>query len=589
MSNPHHHLHTKLQPPAVPAENQFPPNTEAPAGNSRAWPAAGHRANPTAGQKEPVRCRYSGSLWHKNLPPASRFQAGRARPGTGGQEREESHARSLGPGRARGPGKGSGPAAGPAPAGASRPAPRSDCHRASPHRRHRGTSGAAWRGRRRLRAAATGRCRPSRTGPGEATLTGRRGVGAGPWPAAARGAAPGAGEGGKGTGAGGSQAARASPVPAGPARLRPRRSRLCRVQLPPGPPRWPARPDQSALGTAGATDQSAERTRPRPAPPAARPRPPTLPPGLSRDTRGGGAQRPTTNEKSQRVPPQPIGGRTVPSLREAGQAGGGRGGVAPVTGTLPQRALGARWASVPGSAQGNSLWASVERGRFQCLGRDRMARGRCLRARPRRRRKPPERSRGREAFPVPSPRSASGSCSFCLPGCASPGAGRPLPLASSLRFPILGVTSALHILGLPCGTAPASVVRGQSQAFSQPRFYIPGSCGLHHRIVETGRDVWRSPSPTPPAEAGSPRAGDGNAPGGFGMSPERETPRPPWAAVPVVPAASMRCNFPRKCLSAASGNDELNPAPVRSGGFESVHKGMLVLDRRQPSLAWCQL
>lgn len=75
-------------------------------------------------------------------------------------------------------------------------------------------------------------------------------------------------------------------------------------------------------GTAGPTDQSAERTRPRPAPPAARPRPPSLPPGLSRDTRGGGAWRPTANEKSQRVLPQPMGGRTAPPLRQGGRAAG---------------------------------------------------------------------------------------------------------------------------------------------------------------------------------------------------------------------------------------------------------------------------
>lgn len=130
----------------------------------------------------------------------------------------------------------------------------------------------------------------------------------------------------EGSGGGGSRAAPASPVPAGPARLRPRHSRFCRVQLPPGPPRRAARPGQSAPGTTSATNQSAERTRPRPAPPAARPRPPTFPPGLSRDTRGGGARHPTANEKSQRVPPQPIGGRTA-LPPQTGRAGGGNRGV----------------------------------------------------------------------------------------------------------------------------------------------------------------------------------------------------------------------------------------------------------------------
>ena len=44
------------------------------------------------------------------------------------------------------------------------------------------------------------------------------------------------------------------------------------------------------------------------------------------------------------------------------------------------------------------------------------------------------------------------------------------------------------------------------------------------------QDLWGSPSPTP-AEAGSPRAGcTALHPGGAGISPEKETPQPPWAA-----------------------------------------------------------
>ena len=54
-----------------------------------------------------------------------------------------------------------------------------------------------------------------------------------------------------------------------------------------------------------------------------------------------------------------------------------------------------------------------------------------------------------------------------------------------------------------------------------------------------GRDLWASPSPTPPAQAGSPRAGcTGPRPGGAGISPEKETPQPLWAAWARAPSPS---------------------------------------------------
>ena len=44
----------------------------------------------------------------------------------------------------------------------------------------------------------------------------------------------------------------------------------------------------------------------------------------------------------------------------------------------------------------------------------------------------------------------------------------------------------------------------------------------------------------PPAKAGSPRAGcTGPCPGGSGISPEKETPQPPWAACSRAPSPSM--------------------------------------------------
>ena len=43
----------------------------------------------------------------------------------------------------------------------------------------------------------------------------------------------------------------------------------------------------------------------------------------------------------------------------------------------------------------------------------------------------------------------------------------------------------------------------------------------------------------PPAQAGSPRAGcTGPCPGGFWISPEKETPQPPWAAWARAPSPS---------------------------------------------------
>jgi len=52
-----------------------------------------------------------------------------------------------------------------------------------------------------------------------------------------------------------------------------------------------------------------------------------------------------------------------------------------------------------------------------------------------------------------------------------------------------------------------------------------------HWMVGVGRDLCGSSSPTPPAEAGSPTAGcTGPCPGRSWISPEKETPQPPWVA-----------------------------------------------------------
>lgn len=98
MSNLHHHPHTKLQPPAVPNQHRtssYPARRRGTCSkHSRVWPLRGHRPNPTACDREPGPCRYSGSLWHKNLQPARHFQEGSARPqrgwtGEGGEPRPQ--------------------------------------------------------------------------------------------------------------------------------------------------------------------------------------------------------------------------------------------------------------------------------------------------------------------------------------------------------------------------------------------------------------------------------------------------------------------------------------------------------------------
>ena len=65
-----------------------------------------------------------------------------------------------------------------------------------------------------------------------------------------------------------------------------------------------------------------------------------------------------------------------------------------------------------------------------------------------------------------------------------------------------------------------------------------------HRITESQNGkclkrplgiIWSNP----PAKAGSPRAGcTGHRPGGFGTSPQKETPQPPWAACSRAPSPS---------------------------------------------------
>lgn len=321
MSNLHHHPHTKLQPPAVP--NQHRTSTEErhllqtqPCVASKGAPAKPHRMRPRTRSVPLLRISVAQESPTRQALPGGICTASTRLDRRGRRAAPTASAR----GRVQAPRQGRAQRE-------LRAAARPDCDPAPARRRHHGTSsaarpGAGPQGRRRLSAAATGRCRPSRTGPGEAALTGRRGEGAGPRRAVARGAALAAGTAGE-SGRGESRAAPASPVPAGPARLRRRRSRLCRVQLPPGPR---VSTNQCLARPAPPTSQRRERV------PAQRHRPPGHAHPASRQaypvTREGavpGAQRPMRNHSAsclsqwaaaQRCPSERAGGR-----RERGVAG----------------------------------------------------------------------------------------------------------------------------------------------------------------------------------------------------------------------------------------------------------------------------
>jgi len=84
----------------------------------------------------------------------------------------------------------------------------------------------------------------------------------------------------------------------------------------------------------------------------------------------------------------------------------------------------------------------------------------------------------------------------------------------------------------------------------------------NHRITEcSGLEGTSVGHPVqPPAQAGSPRAGcTGPRPGGAGISPEKETPQPPWAACSRAPvshcwkpfAGSQLAGLPPACLPTA--------------------------------------
>ena len=94
----------------------------------------------------------------------------------------------------------------------------------------------------------------------------------------------------------------------------------------------------------------------------------------------------------------------------------------------------------------------------------------------------------------------------------------------------------------------------------------PGGRRQNHRIPAwqglAGTSV--GPPAQPPAQAGSPRAGGtGPRPGGAGISPEKETPQPPWAAWARAPAPS----------EGRSSSSNLAGHPSRPGSRRSAAWG----------------
>jgi len=93
-------------------------------------------------------------------------------------------------------------------------------------------------------------------------------------------------------------------------------------------------------------------------------------------------------------------------------------------------------------------------------------------------------------------------------------------------------------------------------------------CCENPRMVGVGRDLCGSPSATPLTEAGSPRAGcTGPCPGGAGISPEKDTPQPPWAPWARAPS-------PSEGRSSSSCSDRMNSHFLHSVNQRGV--GLLV-------------
>ena len=73
----------------------------------------------------------------------------------------------------------------------------------------------------------------------------------------------------------------------------------------------------------------------------------------------------------------------------------------------------------------------------------------------------------------------------------------------------------------------------------------------------------------PPAQAGSPRAGcTGPCPGGAGISPEKETPQPPWAAWARAPA-------PSEGSSSSSLKEQVTGIAINRGSLMKAGKYIL--------------
>ncbi|XP_072790103.1 uncharacterized protein [Taeniopygia guttata] len=144
----------------------------------------------------------------------------------------------------------------------------------------------------------------------------------------------------------------------------------------------------------------------------------------------------------------------------------------------------------------------------------------------------------RAAPPAPlEPRGARARCGGtthrhlrrrAAPSARSP----PVPRGGPTPVPVPAPRRERH--ACPSDTAPRDAGLGLRAAFrsaAASRRLLTKSALMRRGTVEN--QGWKAPLEI--IQAGSPRGGDtGTCPGGFGMSPERETPQSPWAAVPVL-------------------------------------------------------
>ena len=95
-----------------------------------------------------------------------------------------------------------------------------------------------------------------------------------------------------------------------------------------------------------------------------------------------------------------------------------------------------------------------------------------------------------------------------------------------------------------------------------------------------GRDLWGPPA-QPLAQAGSPRAGcTAPRPGGAGISPEKETPQPPWAAWARAPSPLEEEVLPHLQTEKSQGLGARRP-PLATGSSDGLSTDGATRGKRQ--------